>query len=113
MMPRTLYLTVALFAAVPAGMLVAVPARSQNPQPSSPVNPTVPVAPPNAASPPPEKIVLPDGDLNTNLSKRRGIITPPNVDPGMTVSPPRAGADTMPVIPPPGSRGGDRSVVPK
>jgi hypothetical protein len=31
----------------------------------------------------------------------------------MTVSPPRSGTGTMPVIPPPGSPGGNQSVVPK
>jgi hypothetical protein len=113
MILRTLGLTAALLAAVPAGVLVAVPAGAQNPQPYSPANPTVPVAPPNSASSPPEKIAPPDGDLGTNLSKRRGMITPPNVDPGMTVNPSRSGTDTMPVIPPPGSSGGNPSIVPK
>lgn len=110
MIMRIICLTVSILA---AGALVAVPAGAQNPLPSSPANPTVPVAPPNAAPPPPEKIAPPDGDLGTNLSKRRGTITPPNVDPGMTVSPPRAGTSAMPVIPPPGSPGGNPSAVPK
>ena len=113
MMWRTLYLTIAVLVAVPAVMLVAVPAGAQNPLPSSPANPTVPVPPPNAASTPPEKVAPPDSDLSTNLSKRKGIITPPNVDPGMAVSPPHTGPDMMPVIPPPGSPGGNPSVVPK
>ena len=70
-------------------ILVAAPAMAQNPQPTSPTNPTVPVAPPNAASPPPEQIAPPDGTLSNRLSQQKGTITPPNVDPGMTVSPPR------------------------
>jgi len=95
-----------------AGVLAAVPAMAQNPQALPPANPTVPVAPPNTASPP-EKIAPPDSDLSQHLSNHKGTITPPNVDPGMTVSPPRNGSGITPVIPPPGSPGGNPSVVPK
>jgi hypothetical protein len=95
-------------------ILAAVPAVAQNPQPTSPANPTVPIAPPNAPSPPPEKIAPPNGNLSNRLSQQKGTITPPtNVDPGMTVRPPRNGAVTTPVIPPPGSPGGNGSVIPK
>jgi hypothetical protein len=95
---------------ITALILIAAPAMAQNPQPT---NPTVPVAPPNAPSPPPEKIAPPDQDLSSRLSKQKGMITPPNVDPGMAVSPPRNSGATTPVIPPPGSPGGNPSVVPK
>ncbi len=105
MMLRTISLT--------ALILTAAPALAQNPQPTSPTNPTVPVAPPNAASPPPEKIAPPDNTLSNRLSQQKGTIAPPNVDPGMTVTPPRNGRVTTPVIPPPGSPGGNRSVIPK
>jgi len=105
-MPRTLLLT--------ALILAAAPAWAQNPQATSPANPTVPIAPPNSASPPPEKIAPPSGNLSDRLSQQKGMITPPaNVDPGMTVTPPRSGSVTTPVIPPPGSPGGNRSVIPK
>jgi hypothetical protein len=104
-MLRTLWLT--------GLMLAATPALAQNPQPTSPANPTVPIAPPNAASPPPEKIAPPDTTLSNRLSDHKGTITPPNVDPGMTVRPPRDNAASTPVIPPPGSPGGNPSVVPK
>jgi hypothetical protein len=104
-MLRTLMLT--------ALILAAAPALAQNPQPTSPENPTVPVAPPSAASPPPEKIAPADGNMSGKLSQQKGTITPPNVDPGMMVKPPRNDASTTPVIPPPGSPGGNRSVVPK
>ena len=91
------------------------PVAAQNPQSTSPANPTVPVAPPNAPSPPPERIAPPesDGTLSDRLSKQKGTIAPPDVDPGMTVRPSGQGAATTPVIPPPGSPGGNRSVVPK
>jgi hypothetical protein len=104
-MLRTVLLTASIFAATPA--------LAQNPQPTSPVNPTVPVAPPNAPSPPPEKIAPPSGTMSDQLSQRKGMISPPNVDPGMMVRPPRDATTTTPVIPPPGSPGGNRSVVPK
>lgn len=94
-------------------ILAAAPAYAQNPQPSSPANPTVTVAPPDAPSPPPERIAPPSGSLSDRLSAQKGTITPPNVDPGMTVSPPRNDRSTSLVIPPPGSPGGDGSVVPK
>ena len=94
-------------------ILAAGSALAQNPLPASPSNPTVPVAPPNAAPAPPEKIAPPDGDLSNRLSQQKGTIMPPNVDPGMTINPPQNGVTTTPVIPPPGSLGGDRSVIPK
>ena len=53
--------------------------------------------------------------LSEKLDRSGGVIKPPaGVDPGMHVAPkdPSAGA-TMPVIPPPGSPGGDQSVRPK
>jgi len=45
------------------------------------------------------------------LARGDGVLCPPNVDPGMTSPPPRGG--NTPVIPPPGSPGGDPSVQPK
>jgi hypothetical protein len=42
----------------------------------------------------------------------RRITPPANVDPGMKKSPPPSG-DTMPVVPPPGTPGGNPSVKPK
>ncbi len=93
--------------------LIATPVLAQNPQPASPANPTVQVAPPNAASPPPEKIAPADRDMSRRLSQQKGAIDPPNVDPGMTVNPPARNGAKTPVIPPPGSPGGNPSVVPK
>jgi hypothetical protein len=94
-------------------ILIAAPAMAQNPQATSPTNPTVPLAPPNAPSPPPEKIAPANEDMSSRLSQQKGTITPPNVDPGMAVSPPAGSRGSTPVIPPPGSPGGNPSVVPK
>jgi hypothetical protein len=90
------------------------PTLAQNPPGASPANPTVPVAPPATPAAPAEKIVPPDGGTPSNrLSRQGGVINPPNIDPGMTVNPPKSGSTTTPVIPPPGSPGGNPSVVPK
>jgi hypothetical protein len=50
--------------------------------------------------------------LSDQLSRSNGVICPPaGIDPG--ISAPPTGRGVMPVIPPPGSPGGDPSVVPK
>jgi hypothetical protein len=78
-------------------------AMAQTPS-SSPAKPQIPekVAPP-----------LEDGGKEKKLEREDGVIKPPpDVDPGMSTKP----LDTdkgMPVIPPPGSPGGEQSVKPK
>jgi hypothetical protein len=96
-------------------LLAISSAQAQNPQPAPPENPTVPLAPQNSPSPPPEKIAPSGGTtLSEQLSKGRGTLAPPkNVDPGMTVSPPTTAGDRMSVVPPPGSAGSKSPVVPK
>jgi hypothetical protein len=96
-----------------AFILAGTAALAQNPQPASPSNPTVAVAPPNAPAPPPEKIAPSSGNLSDRMSQQKGTIAPPNVDPGMTVHPPQNSSATTPVIPPPGSPGSNGSVIPK
>jgi hypothetical protein len=49
--------------------------------------------------------------LSQKLDESAGVICPPDVDPGMKAPTPKAG--NTPVIPPPGSPGGDPSVQPK
>jgi len=49
--------------------------------------------------------------LSDKLDQAGGVICPPNVDPGMKTPAPETGK--MPVIPPPGSPGGDPKVQPK
>lgn len=52
-------------------------------------------------------------DLSERLNQSGGVIKPPqNVDPGLQKPPPDT-AGKMPVIPPPGSPGGDPNVKPK
>jgi hypothetical protein len=49
--------------------------------------------------------------LSEKLDQTAGVICPPHVDPAIKVPTPNAGK--TPVIPPPGSPGGDQSVQPK
>lgn len=50
-------------------------------------------------------------NLSDRLARSDGVLCPPAVDPGMTTPPP--GGGKTPVIPPPGSPGGDPNVQPK
>ena len=104
--------------------LMAVPcvAAAQNPQPAPPQETHAPVAPPSASQPPPEQIA-PGGPagpgtqgnttLSDRLSRQQGTLQPPKVDPGIRAPLPSHTQGTMPVIPPPGTPGGDQKVVPK
>ena len=54
------------------------------------------------------------GTLSDKLERSDGVITPrANVDPGIKTTPPVTNPGTMPVIPPPGSPGGNPNVQPK
>src|SRR4051794_23989841 len=97
-------------------LILAVSAVEAQISPPAPENPTVPVAPQNSPSVPPERIAPSGGTtLSEQLSKGRGVVAPPktNVDPGMTVDPPTGSESHMPVIPSPGSPGGNTTVIPK
>jgi hypothetical protein len=51
-------------------------------------------------------------NLSDELSRSKGVICPPaGIDPG--ISAPPVGGGVTPVIPPPGTPGGDPSIVPK
>lgn len=56
-----------------------------------------------------------DSTLSDRLSESGGVIEPaqPGADPGMVRPPPDGGTATTPVIPPPGTPGGDPSVRPQ
>ena len=101
-----------------AGMALPWVAFAQNPQPAAPHETHPSVAPPNAPSPPPEKIAPADRTPRGRQSEQQavaqqGTLQPPSVDPGIHVPVPPQSQGTMPVIPPPGAPGGDRTVVPK
>lgn len=87
------------------------------------------VAPPNPVQPQPRDPNMPGqhntvpekidqtgttGTLSDKLERTEGVIRPsPNLDPGITVTPPVPNPGTTPIIPPPGSPGGNQSVQPK
>jgi len=51
------------------------------------------------------------GTLSRQLSQSNGVICPPQIDPSIKKPTPNGG--TMPVIPPPGTPGGNPNVQPK
>jgi hypothetical protein len=56
----------------------------------------------------------PTPDPSQQLDRSRGVIRPPaGVDPQMQVPPPDPGSQRTPVIPPPGTPGGDQTIQPK
>ena len=101
-----------LFVLVAAALLLAAPLRAQpvpevvRPQNSSP---TVPPTGDTMVRPRSESPLVEGGKPLAD----RGVIAPPagSAGAGTVIRPPAEGA--MPVVPPPGSSGGDRSVVPK
>ena len=104
-----------------ACMALPCAAGAQNPQPAPPHEEHTTVAPPSSPQPVPEQIA-PGGSTSAtqdkdSLSDRRarqhGTLDPPKVDPGIQAPLPSHTQGAMPVIPPPGTPGGNRSVVPK
>ncbi len=82
-------------------------------RPSTAVDPKA-CAPGERMPPPREGSTTTTGtgeNLSDKLARTDGVICPPNVDPAITLPTPDAGR--TPVIPPPGSPGGDPTVRPK
>jgi hypothetical protein len=73
----------------------------------------------NAQNPPKQVPTAPDSTrpgvpLSDQLSESKGVIRPPgNVDPEIQTPAPDPNPNTTPVIPPPGTPGGDQNVQPK
>jgi hypothetical protein len=110
-----------------AAALLVLPAISMAqapPKPQEPVAPRAEQLDPNACAQPDTRTTVGkggdaevqkpgDSNLSDKLARSGGVICPPqHVDPDMKAPTPRSGG-TMPVIPPPGSPGGDQSVQPK
>jgi hypothetical protein len=66
---------------------------------------------PNAGQKPCAEPGDPSKTLSDKLDQGGGVICPPDIDPGIKTPAPETGK--MPVIPPPGSPGGDPKVQPK
>jgi hypothetical protein len=106
MRPKTVAVTLAI-----ALMSSTHLASAQN-RPVAPVTPASPNADcqNRAAGSPGE--TTGSANLSDQLSRSNGVICPPaGIDPGISAPPP--GRSVMPVIPPPGSPGGDPNIVPK
>jgi len=73
------------------------------PPPAQPTPPTTPSSPP--------EIVAPKDTMTGEA--HGGVVHPPNVDPGINIKPPADAPQSMPIVPPPGSPGGNPNVVPK
>ena len=100
-------------AALAAAALFSIPAAHAQSQ-TAPLlaTPGPRVCPPDVTNPPlPSNVTT--RTLSEQLSESKGVICPPaGVDPLLAAKPPVTN-DRTPVIPPPGSPGGDPSVVPK
>ncbi len=117
-MKHSLYVSCVLMAASGAASAQAPPALA------TPPAQTAPPAPANNCSPmrpvPPRGTIAPEGSttgqatepLADKLAKSDGVLCPPTgIDPEIRAPTPDTG--NTPVIPPPGSPGGDPSVRPK
>jgi hypothetical protein len=106
-----------LGAAILASLMVA-PALGQGASVpgSAPCSPSLPPGSPGTATTgagEPHNPDRPPENLSNRLAQSDGVICPPPaVDPEMKLPTPETGANT-PVIPPPGSPGGDPSIRPK
>jgi hypothetical protein len=120
-MKPTLFLSCLLIAVSGAA------AAQAPPSPSTPSAQTAPPAPDRAAGCAPTQTtpqgnIAPKGTttgqaqapLGDRLAQSDGVLCPPSgVDPQMHAPTPENGTGSMPVIPPPGSPGGDPTVRPK
>ncbi len=112
------------FLALSLVSVLAVPAFAQAPPPNKP--PVSPKAEQNDAcarttlgqggdvdDKRPQDKAAQDKNLSDKLARSNGVICPPShVDPDMKQPPPQSGGN-MPVIPPPGSPGGNEQIQPK
>jgi hypothetical protein len=117
----TLFLSCALIA------LSGAAAAQAPPTPATPPAQTAPVSPERATGCAPTQTtpqgnIAPQGTttgqaqapLGDKLAQSDGVLCPPSgVDPAMRAPAPNTGTSSMPVIPPPGSPGGDPTVRPK
>jgi hypothetical protein len=101
-----------LAAAMVIGLGGSGAAWAQTVQPRDPNMPDPKTTVPEKVDPP--MATTAGQTLSDRLEKSDGVIKPPsNVDPGITATPPVPNPGTMPVVPPPGSPGGNPNVQPK
>ena len=113
--------TLLTLAAVALGVVMTVDsAYSQTttrPQtPSVPEERQAPSARPDdstGANPQQGTSTAPSGSLSDELSRSGGVMQPPATGDQGVVPPPKAGPQSTPVIPPPGTAGGNQDIQPK
>jgi hypothetical protein len=114
-----------------AGLVIAGSSATFAQAPPTPATPPAKTAPPSAeranancapTQTTPQGTIAPSGTttgqspepLGDKLAQSDGVLCPPsNVDPAMRARAPNSDSSNTPVIPPPGSPGGDQSVRPK
>lgn len=113
-----------------AGLAIAGSGVAIAQAPPTPATPPAQTAPPSGdrasancapTQTTPQGNIVPNGgngqrsdNLGDKLAKSDGVLCPPgNVDPAMRAPAPNSDSSNTPVIPPPGSPGGDQSVRPK
>ena len=115
-MRRPSPLAAALFLALAGTNLPGAWAQAGGSPP--PASPQVQGQAPPWATPPDQPAAAAPGTgapLGEELERSEGVIAPadPGVDPGLVKPAPDTGAATMPVIPPPGTPGGDPNLRPR
>jgi hypothetical protein len=96
-----------------AAVALSLPAALAQPNPQATPAP-LRDCPPDVANPvaPRNNETTGSANLSKELSQSKGVICPPaGVDPGLAVPP--VGGGRTPVIPPPGTPGGNPNVIPK
>jgi hypothetical protein len=108
---RSLFLAAGMFAAL-AGGIPRASAQSQRPAPPLTAVPPAAECQRGLTSPAAPEETSGSANLSDELSRSKGVICPPaGIDPG--ISAPPVGGGVTPVIPPPGTPGGDPSIIPK
>jgi hypothetical protein len=107
-----------LTAAGLAAALSPSPAHGQAPpsgttQPAPEQRQVAPTRPDDGTGPQQGTSTPPSGSLSNELNRSGGVLQPPPTGDQGVVAPPKAGPQSTPVIPPPGTPGGNQGVQPK
>lgn len=110
--------TLAMTAAALGAAMTACPAWSQtSPSPPPRTIPeqhqAQPARPGEQTGPQQGTSTAPSGSLSDELSRTGGVVQPPSTGDQGVMAPPKAGPQSTPVIPPPGTPGGNQEVQPK
>ena len=94
------------------------PAQSQTPRSETPQivpqeRQSQPTRPEDSTGPQQGTGAAPSGSLSDKLSRSGGVVRPPATGDQGVVEPPKAGSQSTPVIPPPGTPGGNQEIQPK